>query len=155
MTTWWSNLSKRERYLVTAMVALFAIVLVFLLVIRPINGFRQSAALNLASAQTTSQLVSEAVATGVSAAGQVQNVDTLRALVTRSAQGAGLRWINIRTNQQDVSLTISFGDVSAGALYGWLIDLQERSNVVVRDARISETRNGTGVEASITFIQGV
>ncbi len=154
MKAWLKDLTRRERLLVSAMLGLVAVLLISLLIVRPLVKFRTNASQNLAVAQGTADYVGRAVENAAARSGKVETADNLRGIITSTAQKAGLRWLNIRQGQEDLTLTISFSGIQTDHLFGWLIELEERRNIVVRDARVSDTRNGSGVEASITFVQG-
>ncbi len=154
MIAWWNDLSQREKLLIFIMSGLIAMLAVSLLIVRPVIGFRESANQNLLAAQNTAALVNQAVQAAQLKSTSIQSTDNLRGVITSSAQQSGLRWINIRQSQDNLMITISFSNVQTDKLYSWLIDLQEKRNIVVRDARISDTRSGGGIEATLTLVQG-
>ena len=154
MSNWWKELSRRERLLICLMFVVASVLFFSLAVVRPLVTYRDSANTNLQTALNTSVWVDRAVVAAATSDNTVQSTDNLRGVITSSAQQAGLRWINIRTSQDDTTLTISFAGVSTGALLGWLVDLQEKRNIFVREARIGDSRTGDGLEATITFSQG-
>ncbi|MCI5043567.1 MAG: type II secretion system protein M [Aquisalinus sp.] len=155
MMSWWSGLSKREKLLLSIMGGLIAVLAVSLLIIRPVTDYNQQAGQNLTAAQNLSRMVDQAAIAASMQERASVTPESLRGVITRSAQQAGLRWINIRTNQEEQSLTISFSVAPAGDFFVWLQELQVQHGIIVREARLSDTRNNDGtIDASVTFAQG-
>lgn len=150
MMDWYLSRSQRERMLLAIMAILLGVLLFSLLIIRPLNSFKANAEQNVTFAETTKGLVDQAVANaGANASSETS--ENIRRVVTLSAQGYGLRWINIRAGDADDVLTISFANVPAEQVFAWLSDLEEKQFVVATEARITKSRNAGGVDATFTF----
>ncbi len=152
--TWWKGLSERERLLISVMLVLLAVFAFTMLIVRPLMNYNTTASRNLTAAQNLSQMVDRAASASAMQATTELSADNLRSIITRTAQQSGLRWINIRTNQEDQTLTISFAAAPAGDFFVWLEELQAQHRIVVQNARLNDTRSNDGtIDASITFVQ--
>jgi len=144
--SWWGERSPRERRLIQVMLGLAAIVLGWLLVVRPLMDMREAAkerhaaavvALGEARARTM-----PGAAPGAPAAGPVD------ALVARTANEAGFTNARI-TSQGADRASVAVDSARPQALFGWIARL-EQSGLAVE--RLSTRINGDRTVASeITF----
>lgn len=155
MNAWLQNLSRRERLLVGVMVVLVAVTLVSLVVIRPLMKYRADGQVALQSAQTTSLLVSQAVAGagGENAQTPVTGA-ALRGIVTSYAGQYNIPVTAFQLDQSGASVIISIENIAGNRLFSWLGRLEEERNIRVTEARISPARSGeTNVQARLTLTQ--
>ena len=157
MSEWWTDLSQRERLLISIMGGLIAFLFLIFGIIQPVTSYRTAAGQNLSAARTTATIVDQAVASGDASGPGVAAVRSggeLRSAIAGMAAQSGVRLSNSRLGEDDQTVTVSVANLSTDALYKWLIDLQERETITVRDARISRSRSGQGIQAQITFAAG-
>jgi len=145
MTRLWKQFSPRERLLIIVACALFVILLLSLVVIRPVIGMRNDARAAFDDAIETNILVSRAAAAPNRDA--VPELSSVRTIKTNSAAQTGIVVERISTDQNEISVTLN--DVEPARLYGWLARLESNNGIVVSDASIRPTANGEKVTATV------
>ncbi len=146
MKDYWANLSDRERGLLLGCGVLALLVFGWLLIIRPLEHQRASAARDLAAAQELYKLVADAAAEAkqLRAAGDsnktVDSGEPLRVAVALAARSAGVSISRIQPSD-DGLLTIWADDVGSAAFYRWVTTLaQERQ---ITPVKVSLQKSGT------------
>lgn len=130
---WWSGRSERERILLGIMGVLVALMLFWLLVIRPIDAARASAQQRLDLATEAAGRVA-AVADNVRQARRLTPValsTTLPEAVGRAAEGAGFTLARLDPQGSD-RVMIGISTARSPALFGWLAALQRQGVIVER-----------------------
>jgi general secretion pathway protein M len=144
--SWWSLRSRREQWLIQVMLGLAAIVLGWLLVVRPLTDSLAAAkARHDAAVVALGEVRARATpgaAPGAPAAGPVD------ALVARTANEAGFTNVRI-TSQGSARASAAVDSARPQALFGWVARLEQSGLVVERmGARI----NGGGtIGAELTL----
>jgi general secretion pathway protein M len=130
---WWSGRSERERLLLGVMGALIALLMFWLLVIRPIDSARVAALQRLDSATEAAGRVA-AVADGVRQARRLAPASLAAALpvaVGQAAEGAGFTLSRLDAQGPD-RVVIGISTARSPALFGWLATLQRQGVIVER-----------------------
>ncbi len=125
---WWQGRSARERMLLAIMAALLALVLVWLLVVRPLSDALDAAQRRHAAAVVA---LAEARAQGapVAAASAVAPSLPIDSLIGRSANEAGFTGARI-TAQGPARAHVAIDAARAPALFGWIASLEQQGLVV-------------------------
>jgi general secretion pathway protein M len=129
MNAWWDARSERERWLVGAMLVLAAILLIWLLIVRPLADALDAARMRhgeaaVALAQARARAHPSAAA-GPAAAGPVD------AIVARNAAAAGFPGARI-ASQGPGRATIGLDAARPQALFGWIAQMEQQGLVVER-----------------------
>lgn len=143
---WWSGRSGRERWLLGTMATLFAVMFVWLAVIRPLDSARLRAALRLDAATLDAGRI-RAVADAMRA--QRGGVATLNAalpvVVGQAASSAGFT-LGRLDGQGANRVDFAIATARSPALFAWL-DSLEREGVIVDRINLRTNSDGTlGVE---------
>ena len=128
---WWSGRSERERILLAVMGVLVALLLFWLLVIRPIDTAKASAQQRLDIATEASGRVA-AVAASVRQARRLPPAALSASLPTavgQAAQGAGLT-LSRNDAQGPDRVTIGISTARSPAFFAWLASLQGQGVIV-------------------------
>jgi general secretion pathway protein M len=130
---WWSGRSERERILLGVMGALIALLLFWLLVLRPIDNAKTAALQRLDAATEAAGRVA-AVADGVRQARRLAPASLSAALpvaVGQAAEGAGFTLSRLDAQGPD-RVVIGISTARSPALFGWLAALQRQGVIVER-----------------------
>jgi general secretion pathway protein M len=146
MSGWWEARSERERMLLGAMLVLAAILLIWLLIVRPLSDALDAARLRhgdaaVALAQARARARPSAAA-GPAAAGPVD------AIVARTAAAAGFPGARI-AGQGPNKASVSLDSARPQALFGWVAQM-EQSGLVVERLRAQANADHT-LSAEITL----
>jgi type II secretory pathway component PulM len=118
---WWRSRTPRERALLSGMSVLLALVLAWLLLVRPLNA-------GLADARARHELAVLRLAEVRAQAAAIRRIETRRppaiaepldGLISRSAAEAGFQPLGIRTEAPG-RVSFSMSAVRAQAFFGWL-----------------------------------
>lgn len=130
---WWSGRSERERILLAVMGGLIALLLFWLLVIRPLDVAQASARQRLELATQAAGRVA-AVADSVRQARRLAPASLSAALPTavgEAAQGAGFTLSRLDAQGPD-SVVIGISTARSPALFTWLAALRQQGVIVER-----------------------
>ena len=130
---WWSGRSARERVLLAVMGGLIALLLFWLLIIRPLDAAKTNAQQRLDLATQAAGRVA-AVADGVRQARRLAPAALSAALPTavgEAAQGAGFTLSRLDAQGPD-RVVISIGTARSPALFTWLAGLRQQGVIVER-----------------------
>jgi general secretion pathway protein M len=129
MIGWWDARSARERWLVGAMLVLAAILLGWLLIVRPLADWLDTArarhgeaAVALALARARAQ---PAAASGPAASGPVDSI------IARTATAAGFPGARV-ASQGPGRATVTLDAARPQALFGWIAQMEQAGLVVER-----------------------
>jgi general secretion pathway protein M len=129
MTSWWGARSARERWLIGAMLVLAAILLAWLLVVRPLSDALDRAKMRHGDAATALALAraraAPAAAAGPAARGPAE------AIVLRSAAAAGFPAARV-AGQGPGRATVSLDAARPQALFGWIAQMEQQGLKVER-----------------------
>ncbi len=150
MTAWFTALSQREKLLIVGGAALIGVVLFAMMVMGPVLRFQSTARLAYDDASTTYQLVARA-AESPSGDNSLDS-SAMRSILTRTAGRSGVVINRINSNGAEIDLSIS--NINTGRLYGWLGLLQLEHKIVVREAQIRPSNDGSTVTARLTMAEG-
>jgi len=150
-TTWWRGRTLREQRLLLAMFGLVALVLLWLLIVRPLGDARSraheryaDAAVALAEARAQARLISE-----LERGAPVSSAEPISALVSRSATEAGFPIARLDpegTNQA----TLALASVKPQAFFGWVGQMESSRGLIVE--RLTATTNSDRtLSVQITF----
>ncbi len=129
MNAWWQARSERERWLVGAMLALAAILLIWLLIVRPLADALDAAKMRHGEAAVMlAQARARAQPSAVAGPAAVGPVD---AIAARTAAGAGFPGARI-ASQGPGRATISLDAARPQALFGWIAQMEQQGLVVER-----------------------
>ena len=147
MTAWWEARSARERWLVGVMLALLAIVIAWLIVVRPLADALDAAKLRHGAAVVA---LAEARARARPAAGPAA-IGPADQLVAETASAAGFTGARIaRLGPGRASVAVDAARPQA--LFGWVAQMERRGLVVERlSARANADRT---LSAEITLRAG-
>lgn len=130
---WWEARSAREKRLLLVMAALLTLVLVWLLIVRPLNDARANAEQRLAAATAElGKARADAAALkqlGVRPAGAQPVPLPLDGFLMQAGGEAGFTNLNILADGASRA-TISVGNARPQAFFGWLAQLERRGVVV-------------------------
>jgi type II secretory pathway component PulM len=152
MTSFWQNLSERERWLILAGGALGAVFLVLQLIISPILDWRNDQRQRMNEAKAVYELVAEAAPRGraIASAAAASNTTPVRNAVTQSANAAGVSIVFVNT-RADGAVDANIASASPAALYQWVQMMRNEYGVVVESADIArETGNPEVVRAQLS-----
>jgi general secretion pathway protein M len=130
---WWSGRSERERIMLGIMGVLIALLLFWLLILRPIDNEKASALQRLDAATAAAGRVA-AVADGVRQARRLAPASLSAALpvaVGQAAEGAGFTLSRLDAQGPD-RVVIGISTARSPALFGWLAMLQRQGVIVER-----------------------
>ena len=151
MTSFWENLSARERILVAVGAGLAALFIVLQLIIAPILDWRADKQRELASARGLYELVAEAAPRGGASAPAADGGVPVRNLVSQTASAAGVSIVYINA-RSDNGVDANISAAQPSALYDWLAALRNEHNIAVEAADIArETGNPEVVRAQLTL----
>ena len=129
MNAWWEARSERERWLVGVMTVLAAILLLWLLVVRPLSDALDAAkarhgdaAVLLAQAKARAQ---PPITSSPAASGPVDSI------IMRTAAGAGFPGARIAA-QGPGRASVSIDAARPQALFGWIAQMEQAGLVVER-----------------------
>ena len=145
---WFDGLAPRERLGVLVVAALAAVLLLTVLVLRPLAAFKAGAKDRHADAAETAALVDRAVA---GASGQGTGAPTgapLRAVISDTADAAGIVIDRYDISEDSVDLTI--GSADAARLYAWLGGLSSDHGLSVAQGTVRGVEGGL-VSARLTL----
>ena len=139
MIVWWDARSERERWLVGTMLVLAAILLGWLLVVRPLSDALDAARMRhgdaAAALAEARARVRPAGVSGPAAAGPVD------AIVMRTAAAAGFPGARVGA-QGPARAIVSLDAARPQALFGWVMQM-EQSGLVVERLRASANHDRT------------
>jgi general secretion pathway protein M len=140
LTAWFASRSRRERHLILVMLALAALVLVWLLVLRPL-GDALSAARERHGAAVIALAEARAQAEAIGRLERVRPAaleEPLAALVGRSAGEAGFQLSRLEPQGERV-VTLAMEAARPQAFFAWVDGLERGRGLVVE--RLSATAN--------------
>lgn len=155
MSTWWTHRSDREKYLLSAALAVVVLFGAYFLLVRPALGFRDQAHQSFMAAQAEFDAVTEL-------ANQLQRARpenlisgddetrSPRVIATSVARGMGLGITRIQPQQND-AVSFWFDDISVQDLFRWMIELQTRSGLSIKSVDIQDVDSGQSVRAQIVI----
>jgi general secretion pathway protein M len=124
MTAWWEARSARERMLLTVMLALLAIVFLWLAVVRPLAD-----ALDAAKLRHGAAVVALAEARARPAAVPAAAAGPADAIAAETAAAAG--FTNVRIARQGATgASVALDAARPQALFGWIAEMERRGLVV-------------------------
>lgn len=129
MTLWWEARTLRERWLVAAMLVLAAIVLGWLLVVRPLSDALDAAKMRHgAAAAALAEARARARPAGSSGPAAAGPADTI---VTRAAAAAGFPGARVTPEGPGRAL-VSLDAARPQALFAWVAQMEQQGLVVER-----------------------
>ena len=134
---WYGGRTQRERWLLLAMAALAAPVLLWILLLRPLAGAEEQALerhLEAVDRHGRVLVLAEAIEAGPSRARIARDVD-LQLLVTEAAGLAGVALTDVAVSGPD-SVSVTLTNSSAPAATEWLRSLEARG-LVVEELRLA------------------
>ena len=140
--------TPRERIILAIGAAVLALFLLLVLVLTPARQMRESAVASHAEAARTLGAVQQATRAPASASASDPSGAPLRAVVSQSAEAAGL--VIDRYDSQGDAVRVALADASGQALFVWLTTLREREGILVAEAQIQRQDAGT-VSARLTL----
>lgn len=147
---WWSGRTAREHILLIVMGAMFALVILWLGVYRPVeSALREAALANMEAAQRHGAVMRKL--DFIKQAGAAASASSLpvEQIVGQSAGEAGFTLDRVQAQGND-RVELAIGSARSTALMAWIVSL-EAQGVVVEKAMISPS-GGTGtVSAQITY----
>ncbi len=151
---WWAGRSERERWMLGVMFALLGLVLLWLLIIRPIDGARARANLRLAAATTDAGRIA-AVAEGIrrarASAPPVLAIP-LPAAVGQAAEANGFTLARLDPQGGD-RVAIAISTARSPALFTWLAAL-EKQGVIVDKLTLRTNSDATLAVEGVLRVQG-
>lgn len=151
---WWRDRSGREQWLIGFMVALLAVVVLWLVVMRPLAAARASA-----EARLTAATVGRADVAAMSGAIRTAEARTApgRAipLVEQVSQRAAAAGLTIETLQAtgDGRVTLRIAAVRPPAILGWIAEIEARDGMIVDRAAMTPNSDAT-VAVDLTLRRG-
>ena len=142
LRAWWDGRTVRERRMLMAMIALFAVTFVWLLILRPAWGWHADAADRLTTARAEQAEVRSSLRAFAPAATPRQpNAEGLEPVARRTAEGAGLTV----TFGMDPAGGLGFraSSVSSAAIFGWLAVLEAEHGIRVRSLGVAENADAS------------
>ncbi|MEX6634224.1 type II secretion system protein GspM [Hyphococcus lacteus] len=154
MTTWWHELSVRERVLILVAACLAALVIVSLGVLRPLDNWHDAALRKEQSARDGYELTLAAAALGgngdgSSAAGRMQ----LRQAVITTASNWGVDLTRIGSENAQGQVEVQAAPMNGEALFSWIAQLEKQYGVTVAFADIANGQSGLITAHIIVFEQ--
>ena len=138
-------LAPRERLLVGVSGVLLALLLLFVLVLRPLAGMKSRGEAAYARASATYLAVERAAARPAAPTG---TGEPLRAVLDATAGRAGIVINRYDLRGEEVGLTVA--DTQAAALYAWLGILADEHGITVREGNVGGVGEGL-VTARLTL----
>ena len=146
MILWWNARSERERWLVGTMLVLAAVLLGWLLVVRPLSDALDAAKMRHgAAAAALAEARARARPAGASGPAAAGAVDVI---VMRTAAAAGFPGARVGA-QGPARAIVSLDAARPQALFGWVAQM-EQSGLVVERLRASANQDRT-LSAEITL----
>ena len=148
---WWQARQPRERVLLGVMFALFAAVILWLGIYRPVeSGLRQAALDNLEAAQRYANVARkvELLEKGSSAAIAASSLP-VEQIVGQSAGEAGFTLERVQAQGND-RVDVAIASARSTALMGWIAAL-ENNGVVIDSATIGPSGTTGTVTAQLSF----
>ena len=151
---WWRGRSRREQLLLAGMAALFALIVGWLGIVRPLAAARTGAADRLELAQSDLAEVKALTRTIriAEARAPVANAAPTIEIIRQRVADAGLTADNL-AGGDDGRVTLRVAAVKPAALLRWIADLEARD--AIRLDRLSVTRNGDATVAAELAFRGV
>lgn len=151
LKSWWRGRTVREQRLLLVMFALMAIVLLWLLVVRPLGDASSrareryaDAALSLAEARAQARLIGQ-----LERSAPASLNEPVDALVGRSATEAGFPVASIGAEGQNQA-TLVLASVRPQAFFGWVAQMESARGLIVE--RLNATTNSDRtLSVQITF----
>lgn len=129
---WWGQRSQREQRLLLVMAGLFAVVVAWLIVIRPLGdaladarGRHDQAVITLAEARAQAEAIA-----GLERGGPAPPTVPINIFVGQKASEAGFTVERIDPQGAN-SVTLSIAAVRAQAFFAWASDLERRDGLIV------------------------
>lgn len=139
---WWDGRTVRERRLLMAMGVLFAAVLVWLLIVRPVQAWQAGAAdRRIEAEQTLAEVRSGLRIVAPSSATAPTSTEGLEPLVRRTAEGAGLTVVT--TMAPGGGLGIQMSQAPGRQTFAWLAALEVDHGVKVCSLGVMENADAT------------
>ena len=151
----WNGLNRRERLLVALALGLFALLLFWALIYRPVHQYpaRQEQAYKRAvldlKLMQKAQKQWQAIGGQAGPTPKSLTPDAFRALLTRTAAEKDLAIVR-RQPKGDREVSLWFEGVDSTALYGWMSELVNTYNISIARAQINR-EEPAGVRAMISF----
>ena len=151
----WTNLTDREKRLVSFAGALSFFVLLYMGIFRPLVAYHEASELELASAKNTYEAIARGAAV-VSALGQ-ENQQTsqnaqqpIRVTVSTAARATGVAISRLQPGD-DGSLTVWVETVAPGDLYGWMNYMAVEGGISPAKVIIQKTAADGRLRAQLQF----
>lgn len=135
-TPWWNDRSPRERVLLAIMAALLALLLIWLLVLRPLAAAREQAGLDASAAAARRAEATKLIA-AIRARPAADGAPVLDTLSRRLAE-AGLQPSRLEA-QGPGQAVVEIAAVNGRLLLGWASGLEARDGLVID--QLEATRN--------------
>ncbi|TNE66117.1 MAG: type II secretion system protein M [Alphaproteobacteria bacterium] len=153
----WQSLTAREQGLILIAGGLTALMLVWLVLVRPVAAYRADSERSLTAARATYEQVAagaalvEAYRAGGSTA--TRSDQPLRVLVATAARDAGVSISRLQPGE-DGALGVWVDSVASPALYGWLHALAEQHNVAPAKVFIQKSGTSGMLRVQVQFAGG-
>ncbi|MBO6506178.1 MAG: type II secretion system protein M [Kordiimonadaceae bacterium] len=157
MRDYWHSLTSREQLLISFAGALASLVLVYFLVLRPLQIHAADSERALQAAQNTLRTVQMRVAQLQATVDAVSNrADggapvSLRVAVSQAARNAGVSISRLQPSD-DGTLTVWVDSSQSTALYQWLQTLAEEQGVGPSNVLLQKNSSGDGLRAQVRFV---
>ena len=150
IATWWAGRTLRERRMVRVMIALLAVTLAWLGVVRPVLTWRAAAADRAGVAAATLVEV-RAAAASLAPPGTPTRLSTegLEPLIRRTAEAAGLEVVTTMSASEQLGFQLS--SVASPPLFSWLSTLETDHGLTICSLGVVKNADATlNVEGSVS-----
>ena len=150
--TWWNGRDAREQRLLGILGIIVLAMLFWLVILRPLAAFRESAAErhDRIAAQMPSARAAAAGIAAESGASAGKDGRAARDIVAASASAAGLEFTS--TQPEDGGVRVGIAAVKPSFLFGWIAGLEKEG--VVADRVLVQRNDDSTVSAEIGFSDG-
>jgi general secretion pathway protein M len=151
LRSWWRGRTIREQRLLLVMFGLVAVVLLWLLIVRPLGDALSrareryaDAALELAEARAQARLIGQ-----LESNGPASLAEPIDALINRSAAEAGFPVARL-DREGEAQATLVLASVRPQAFFGWLAQMESNRGLIVE--RLNTTTNSDRtLSVQVTF----
>lgn len=151
MKSWWQSRAPRERVLLGVMLALFAAIILWLGIYRPVEvALRQAAIDNLAAVERYGEVARKVdLVKAAGSAAKAASSLPVEQIVGQAAGEAGFTLERVQAQGND-RVDLAIASARSTALLGWIAAL-ERQGVTVKRAAITPSGATGTVSAQISF----
>ncbi len=157
MRAYWSSLTTREQLLITVAGVLAGLVILYFLVLRPLQTYEADSERALLAAQNTLRTVQQRVgqlkATENAAANEVSGGEavSLRVAVSQAARSSGVSISRLQPSE-DGTLTVWVDSTESTTLFTWLQTLAASQGVGPSNVLLQKNSGGDGLRVQVRFV---